>query len=60
MELLEYELEKRYVEKGEINTSNVNLQTKKLQCNYIVYILNPKKEMYTEYELQCNYRRLGN
>ena len=43
MELLKYELEKKYIERGEINISNVNLQTEKLQCNYIVYILNPKK-----------------
>ena len=53
--LLEYELEKRYIKR--IDTSNINLQTRELYCNYVVYIQNPRKEMYMEHRLQCNYRR---
>jgi len=37
-----------------IDTSNVNLQTRELHCNYIQ---NPRKEMYMEHRLQCNYMR---
>jgi len=37
--------------------SNVNLQTRELHCNYVVYIQNLKKKMYMELRLQCNYRR---
>ena len=48
-------LEKRYIKR--IDTSNVNLQIKELQCNYAVYIQNPRKEMYMEHGLQCNCRR---
>ena len=55
VELLEYKLEKRYIKR--IDTSNVNLQTRELYCNYAVYIQNPRKKMYTEHGLQCNYRR---
>ena len=58
MELSEYELERRYIEMEKVDTSNINLQTKKL--HYLVYILSLKKEMYTKHGLQYNYRRLRN
>ena len=32
-----------------IDTSNVNLQTRELHCNYIVYIQNLRKKMYTKF-----------
>ena len=51
-------MKRRYIENEGIDISNVNLQTGELQCNYVVYIPSLRKEMYTEYKLQCNYRRL--
>jgi len=42
-----------------IDTSNVNLQTKELHCNYVVYIQNLRKKMYMKHRLQCNYRRFN-
>ena len=53
-ELLEYKLERRYIERRRVNTSNVNLPTRELQYNYLVYIPSSKKEIYMEHGLQCN------
>ena len=36
-----------------IDTSNVNLQTRELHCNYAVYIQNLRKEMYTVMRVFC-------
>jgi len=51
IELSEYKLKRKYIEKEKVNTSNINLQTRELQYNYSVYILSLKKEIYTEYGL---------
>jgi len=53
-ELLEYKLERRYIEGEKVDTSNINLQTGELHCNYLVYIPSPRKVMYMEHGLQCN------
>jgi len=53
-ESLEYKLERRYIEGEKVDTSNINLQTGELHCNYLVYIPSPRKVMYMEHGLQCN------